>query len=320
MSNLSNVSGLGERTVLVACVTLVMSSFVACGGSSESDGDTEEADDRQVSSEERRPTIEPSEAIWLRQGDRERISISAEQYLCTLSGIGGNFSGPDEGVSLELEDGQWVATLRSGHSDPDGELSAYVHCTPRQNFYSRSKGELAWSEEGVQTLDSDGGLAGAEPEWSSTDHLTAISGISGEMEGGRARYADPPGHELEIDSQEGALEATFLGFGFDDGDDSPPQLAFYDNRHEYQIYSSGSTERKLPNSSEAHCFLTEIWGDFDGLGESVELSIHHIDRHWRLEVNAGCRETDSGLFSTSRCVDGKKPVGATAKCVLYEQP
>ncbi|RVU45710.1 hypothetical protein EA187_08055 [Lujinxingia sediminis] len=250
-------------------------------------------------------------------GNNEDGKIAkVDGWICTLSGMGGQFAGLGERVTLGTEfdsttnEMYWHGRSDSGRTEVTERVFSEYNCVPR-SIFTDTTGSGDWISEPVQTFTID-----EEEEIDQLGYRSkafSVAGIGGSLKGfgERAVVEHPSGTstvDYRIKSEQGPFFASFMGFGLWDAANT--QMAFWsspqgaDVTAEVITTSEGEPDQRVANLapvSQAFCFLAEISGKFDGGREYVR--VVPTRTHWQLIASAA----------------PNKPVRAVARCVYYDQ-
>jgi hypothetical protein len=223
----------------------------------------------------------------------------------------GKFAGGGEEVHvLPEQDFQnndiWSVNIQSGRTESSERVKGFVNCSNHANFHWNASGNPTFQTPNAVGLQANNTTNAPEP---ASTHLTGLSGLTGEMEGG-GEYGQiiegPSSIDIEAASQQGYLQAWFTSFGPLDSAGGPPNLGSYHGDSVWSwdtVQNDHDADIKLPNSDQAHCYITRLGGNFDGHAEYARLVVGE-DNHWRLRVHAS---------------DAPKKVKVTARCIAYDQ-
>ena len=243
-------------------------------------------------------------------GDPE---LDRDNLFCTFNGMVGRFAGGGEEINvLPDQDFQgspiWSVTVNSGRTASEERIKAFVSCSNRANFYYNAANSPVFQTPNATSITANATQNTPEP---ASTHLTALSGITGKMEGGGefATVFKKNGNlQIQSASQQGYLEAWFTSFGPLTSAGGAPYTESYNGKQvwEWNTVVGGDHDRviKLASAEQAHCYLTNIKGEFDGHAEYVRLFVKGDDKHWRVRVRAS---------------DEPKTVEATVRCISYDQ-
>ena len=244
--------------------------------------------------------------------------VKMENWICTLSGMGGKFAGLGERVTLGTEfdsttnEMYWHGRSDSGRTETTERVFSEYNCVPR-SIFTDTTGSGDWISESVQTFTIDDEEEDGQLGLRSKAYF--VAGIGGSLKGfGERAMVVHPTTPYSYDvgyyimSQQGPFFASYMGFGLSDAANT--QMAFWsgdsgaDVTAEVITSSENEPDRRVENLatvSEAFCFLTEISGKFDGGREYVR--VVPTRTHWQLIASAA----------------PNKPVKAVARCVYYDQ-
>lgn len=278
--------------------------------------------------------LPPVETHASRIADVETENIAAggsvhisqvDDELCTLSRVTGRLQSADDRVVLEKSNDQWhFYASQSPAADSDATLEGTASCVPTANFTDGTGGDFIVEDTYTNDIHPTGGA-----EWGVVEYpfVAPVSGVGGHFEGG-GEYVKLlfPTHtannhqgewEMALNTESSDhVHGWTTPFGLENPDGGEPGFV---DKQEYELQnfngalSEGDHQEGLAPSEEAHCFLTEVSGEFDGKGERA--SVYTEEGLWYLEISAAC---DKKKAFSSECKEAK-PIKASAQCVPYDQ-
>ena len=255
------------------------------------------------------------------------ITTSADQ-TCVLTSFMGNFDTTSDKAVVGWDGTEWSLTQGgNGHGS--------MYCVDLSRFEDSTTirgGSLNWDifshSETVNTDTSSTSIG-------SLSYAPAVSGAQGNFDGGgeyvQTQLGDPTTQpptppSLDVSSFTGS---NFTGYATMFGTPtvstpnwaSPPlknttSWTLDENAADLFTNNVSAAETKLVAVDEGLCFLTKINGQFDGLGETIQLKKR--DNFWHLRISSGCAQVEKGVLAGRACAV-RKDMRAIVRCYKYSQ-
>lgn len=252
-------------------------------------------------------------------------TTSSADETCVLTSFMGKFSTINDKAIVGWDGNEWsIEQGGNGHGS--------MYCVDLARFVDGKTirgGSLDWNistySETVNT-DTDSDPIG------STSYAPSVAGAQGAFDGGgeyiQTQLASPsnPTPTMDISSFTGSdFTGHVITFGTPHVTTptwtSPPltnqtSWALDENDADLFTHNISAVETKLAPVDEGLCFLTKLNGQFDGLGETVQLKKR--DNFWHLSISSGCAKVEKGVLAGRACAE-RKDVRAIVRCYNYEQ-